>query len=116
MPAPLAEKFIFTSDEVYGTPTVPLQLHAIPTGIGKDVKVEVNIYPNPVSDKLHVVSGSAISRVTVYNSTGNSMLVLSNIREKELEMNTAGLSPGLFTIKIETSSGVQVQKFIKSPR
>ena len=116
VPAPLAEKFIFTSDEVYGTPSVPLQLHAIPTGIGKDVKVEVNIYPNPVSDKLHVVSGSAISRVTVYNSTGNSMLVLSNIREKELEMNTAGLSPGLFTIKIETSSGVQVQKFIKSPR
>ena len=116
VPAPLTEKFVFASDEVYGTPSVPLQLHAIPTGIEKDREINLKLYPNPVTDKLYLVSATAVNRITVYNSTGRIMFMLTGIPGKELEINTASLSPGLFTLKIETNSGVQIQKFIKSPR
>ena len=111
---PLSEKFVFAADAVYGEPFKPVGLHMIATGIRLDTKTSVSIYPNPVTDHLDISSGSEISRISVYNSIGTSILVVTDTPGTKKHLNTHSLAPGLYILKIETKSGTEIKKFIKS--
>ena len=111
---PLSEKFVFAADAVYGEPFKPVGLHMIATGIRLDTKTSVSIYPNPVTDHLDISSGSEISRISVYNSIGTSILVVTDTPGTKKHLNTHSLAPGLYILKIETKNGTEIKKFIKS--
>jgi hypothetical protein len=75
--------------------------------------VELNIWPNPVSDKLFVQSSQLISQIDVYNITGN--LILNTLPESNSSsIDLSMLNQGLYIIKIRSEKGSYVRKIIKN--
>ena len=68
------------------------------------------LYPNPVSDKLTVVSESA-AKIIVIDLNGRVVLSMENVLEKTID--TSNLPEGLYTMKVITNDGVSIYKFVK---
>lgn len=71
------------------------------------------VYPNPVSDQLHIVSLQPLmGTLTIYNVLG--IIVCSYpIHSKEYTLNTELFSPGYYTLEIRTAEGHFVRSFLK---
>ena len=112
----ISDELVFNTDEVYGQAMNPFQLHlANPTGIKETAADQsVLVYPNPVTDKLQIVSEAKIHSVTLSGLSGNCILTLSNISEYTLLIQTKSLVSGMYILKIETSKGTFIRKLIKS--
>ena len=113
---PISDELIFNADEIYGKAMNPYPLHLTnPTGIKETMTDQsVLVYPNPVTDELHILSESKIQSVSLSGMSGNCIQILSNISEYTLLMNTRNLVPGMYMLKIETSNGIVIRKLIKS--
>ncbi len=72
---------------------------------------EINVYPNPVSNMLHVVLPRQSSRtpVSVYNITGQLISRTVPGSEPELDINTSSWNAGMYIIHY----GSQTTRFIK---
>jgi ACT domain-containing protein len=112
----ITDDLVFKTDEVYGKAMTPYLLHLTnPTGITETLSDQsVLVYPNPVSDELHIMSEDKINSVTLSGLSGNCIQLLSNISEYTLLLNTRNLAPGMYMLKIETSKGEVVRKLLKS--
>jgi ACT domain-containing protein len=114
----ISEELIFNVDEVYGKAMNPYQLHLqsstriIETGSDPSVLV----YPNPVTDELQIKSEAKIQSVTLSGMSGNCILLLSNISEYTLLIDTKKLVSGMYMLKIETTKGIVIRKLIKSTK
>lgn len=74
-------------------------------------KLEVVIYPNPVSNTLNISSeNSVIDSITIYSSTGKK--VLENFKI-ENSIDVSNLSNGMYFIEISSGPKKSVKKFIK---
>ncbi|SHI84823.1 Por secretion system C-terminal sorting domain-containing protein [Cruoricaptor ignavus] len=85
--------------------TVPLGLRE---AISEE-RLKVEIYPNPASEFINVISENIIKSVTIFDATGKS--VKSEFSGKKL--NLRHLSPGNYILKVQTDSEITTQKFIK---
>lgn len=113
---PLIEELNFSTDQVFGEAMnpYPLQLSGT-TGIdqpGFDQSIQV--YPNPVSEKLQIRSDDVIQSVVISGLSGNCIHILSNLSEYTLLIDTKNLAPGMYILKIETLKGTFIRKLIKS--
>ncbi len=112
----LNEGVVFKSDEIFGSPMNPLKLHlsnataVIETGMERSVLV----YPNPVFDKLQIISEARIETITLSGLSGNIVQFHSNISEHNGVLNTRSLVPGIYILKVETTGGTAIRKLIKS--
>lgn len=71
---------------------------------------EVNVYPNPATDVLHI-NGSNIQGVAVYNLQGQCVMTESgNVNE----LSISSLSRGLYILKVTTDNGVRSIKISKN--
>lgn len=71
---------------------------------------EVNVYPNPATDMLHI-DGSNIQGVAVYNLQGQCVMTESgNVNE----LSISSLSRGLYILKVTTDNGVRSIKISKN--
>ena len=75
----------------------------------KIVLTEVNIYPNPATDVLNIVSNNTINRVRVLNFVGQIMFD-SKLNSTILNLNTANYQSGIYFIQIEANDGVVTEK------
>lgn len=72
---------------------------------------QIRIYPNPVTDQIHVLTDSPIKRITLFNLTG-AMII-------QAEGNNAGildvdhLNSGTYLIRTQTTERIYNQKIIK---
>ncbi|MBI9038616.1 MAG: T9SS type A sorting domain-containing protein [Bacteroidales bacterium] len=74
-----------------------------------EAALEVNIYPNPASDVLNIVSNNTITRIRVMNFVGQR--ILDNIvNETSLNINTSAYQSGVYIVSVETSNGVRTEK------
>jgi hypothetical protein len=66
-----------------------------------EIEVAFNVYPNPATDKLHIVnrSHSASTSFTVLNPLGQEVLK-GNITGKEAAINVSSLSKGYYLLQI----------------
>lgn len=71
-------------------------------GIDEYYNSFVNLYPNPVSDKLKIDSQDKISDIKLFSLNGNLLMKYDN-NPKELDF--LGLSKGIYLLKIKTSDG-----------
>ncbi len=94
--------------EIYGTEI---------TDPGPDTRLpennaEFNIFPNPVTDILHISTKSTMKNINILSLSGNvieSYVVNSNL----YNISTSNWKPGPYLLKIETDEGIQVQKIVK---
>ena len=81
------------------------------TGIS-EYESKLEIYPNPVSDKLYINSQDAVEEVCIYNIAGiqvyNAEYSMQNI-----ELDIDSLQSGMYIIKIKTNNCSIVKRFTK---
>lgn len=69
----------------------------------------LEIYPNPVSDKLYV-NTTSLSKYAVYNLTGN---LLEEAEGSEAEIDLSDLPSGSYILQTTSESGIKTQRFTK---
>ncbi|WP_394331777.1 T9SS type A sorting domain-containing protein [Chryseobacterium jejuense] len=67
------------------------------------------LYPNPVTDLLHIKSKENVNKVEIYDISGRKMSADLN----DNQVNVKNLNPGSYIINIETKKGKTTEKFIK---
>src|SRR5690606_26998446 len=67
------------------------------------------IYPNPVSETLHISTDGRIKSATVFDMSGKKINV--NVRDAKVDVST--LQSGNYIITVETDKGEFTDKFIK---
>jgi hypothetical protein len=70
------------------------------------------VFPNPVSDYLNVVSAVDLSRITIMDITGRVVTQLNG--NKQARIDVSNLSQGIYMVRLETINGeVSTKKIIK---
>jgi photosystem II stability/assembly factor-like uncharacterized protein len=88
------------------------------TGIADNLlsDVNINLYPNPATDKLSVEVPFGIfsdkSAVSIYSVQGQ-LLLQNKINTERTELNISELANGVYFIKLTTLDGSLVRKFVK---
>jgi hypothetical protein len=73
----------------------------------------IEVWPNPGTDVLHVETGmNGKVDVGVHDATGRAVLTAS-APGGSLEISSAGLSPGIYFIEVNTAEGRQTVKWVK---
>ena len=85
--------------------------------INPDSNIEVAendfiIYPNPVNDQLYIETEVEIMEVVVYDIFGRQQ-ELSAISGQQSVINVANLNSGIYFVKVVTSEGEIVKRFVK---
>jgi len=72
------------------------------------------IFPNPVTDVLHVQSADIIHSLVILDITGKQILKKESFSTGTLTMNVNDLDQGVYLLKIETGKGTFTEKFVKN--
>jgi hypothetical protein len=87
---------------------VPVTLDVVGVGIDEVEKIGVMIYPNPVTDKLNIVTNGTISNISITDFSGK--VVFKGVSQS---IDISALSKGVYFVKVETAQGISNTKFIK---
>ena len=86
-------------------------LHCV-ASVGENSHQALNIYPNPVSDKLVIETSEAIGFVEIYNLTG-AMVVSQECNSEKAEIDVNNLHEGIYFIRITTDAAILTRRFVK---
>lgn len=76
---------------------------------------QISIYPNPTSSFLSINMDEPLSKPSylyILDITGRR-LITQEINSSQFNMNVSSLSPGIYFVKLQTSKGMVVKKFVK---
>jgi hypothetical protein len=74
----------------------------------------LNLYPNPVQDKLYIEAETEIEEIVVYDVYGRVQnLRISETQKLRNSIDVTNLNSGVYFVKIVTENGEAVQRFIK---
>ena len=77
----------------------------------KNDKLNIAVYPNPVSETLIITSeGVPIEKIKVYSISGQIILTSENVQNS---IDVSGLSEGFYFLEIFSAEGSSIQKFTK---
>lgn len=80
--------------------------------VEESLTTDFTIYPNPVSEVLHVKSATLISNVEVFDIHGRKV-VSQNTDAAEIQLNVEALNSGLYIVEIKSIHGSSSLKFMK---
>ena len=86
-------------------------LHCV-ASVDENTHQTLNIYPNPVSDKLTIESSEAVGFVEIYNLTG-AMVVSQECNSEKAEIDVNSLHEGIYFIRITTDTATLTRRFVK---
>lgn len=83
--------------------------------VGVDVigAAQFGIYPNPVANELNISNAATITKVEILSVNGNVISTEEYNQLKSIAINTSELASGMYFIRITTTSGQEMSKFIK---
>jgi hypothetical protein len=98
--------------------TTAVLLKSAPTGVNEIQSglKELNIYPNPASDKLYVQFGSNVNEVvevTIFDQAGRTIRSTQNyyIENSPLSIDISSISKGIYLLSVKTSNTVSTKSF-----
>ena len=83
----------------------------IETGMHEVVASDVNVYPNPVKDCLHIKSEEVIAQIKIYNIAG-SVVYLNNPSTSYEKIDLSELSSGIYMVYVKTEINTIVKRII----
>ena len=72
----------------------------------------LDIYPNPVNDRLYIETENNVKNVTIFDIFGRQQQ-LSVISRQPYVINVSNLTSGIYFVKINTTNGEIVKRFVK---
>jgi hypothetical protein len=87
-------------------------LVAFPTGIPEPVKSKVSIYPNPSDNYLTISSDVLVTKLELISDLGKVIYTGKCSDEKQIRLNTADLSQGIYFIRLTTVDGILFKKVV----
>ena len=73
----------------------------------------INVYPNPVNDKLFIETETVVEEVVIYDVYGRHQVTETPSHQGDLSIDVADLNSGVYFVKVVTENGEAVQRFIK---
>ncbi|RLD54456.1 MAG: hypothetical protein DRJ01_18010, partial [Bacteroidetes bacterium] len=105
--------FTIEATDVEFTTTYESSYNVI-TGINDINMNNISIYPNPVSDMLHINNLTNVKNITISNVIGQKVKTVNNINSEILNINTSDLERGVYIISITDNNGnVRSSKLLK---
>ena len=85
------------------------------TGINDNCMANVNIYPNPVNDRLYIETSTQIQSIEIYDIYGR----IQNLRNSETQklrnsIDVSDLNNGIYFVKVKTEEGNIVKRIVKN--
>lgn len=74
---------------------------------------DIQIYPNPASEILHIKSGERMMSVAITDVSGKNVIIKNEANTKATEVNLRSLASGLYWIRIQTDKGITTKKLLK---
>ena len=71
------------------------------------------LYPNPVNDKLNIVTEVEIEEVVVYDALGRQQDNKTTRQQGNITIDVAGLNTGVYFVMIKTNDDVVMKQFVK---
>jgi hypothetical protein len=71
----------------------------------------LDIYPNPVNDRLYVKTESPIENITIMDIYGRQQTIFKG--QQSLAIDVSHLTSGIYFVKINTNNGEIVKRFVK---
>ena len=75
--------------------------------------ISLNIYPNPVNDKLYIVTEDEVKEVVVYDVYGRRQVTETPSHQGNWTIDLSDLKSGIYFVKINTEKGNIVKRIIK---
>jgi len=72
----------------------------------------ISMYPNPVTDVLHLSNTSSVTKVEIFNSNGQLELSFRNTNG-QMDINTLSLNNGVYILRAYTDKNVYTKQFVK---
>jgi hypothetical protein len=69
----------------------------------------VNVYPNPASQQVTVVSATPMSRCLLMNSLGQ-VVMDKRVNETMIQLDVDRLAPGIYLLRAQTANGDAIQR------
>jgi hypothetical protein len=85
----------------------------VPSAIGSVGTSANRIFPNPASDAVTIENASAILGIKAYSVTGALVLSKPVSNQSSVTLNVASLPAGTYIVRVATSAGITVQRFVK---
>lgn len=79
----------------------------------KEQNVSVKLYPNPVQEELQIVTSSSMEMLEILQLNG-SIIYSQMPNETSARILVAGLSPGMYLVKLKTTVGSESYRFVKN--
>ena len=83
-----------------------------PDGIA-EITSSLNVYPNPVNDRLYIETEAEIEEVVVYDVFGRHQVAETPSRQGDLTIDVTNLNSGIYFVKVVTANGEAVQRILK---
>jgi hypothetical protein len=104
------ETYTYTFANVAGNHTIDVYSML---GVNELDHSHLQLYPNPASGVLNVVStAQSIDKVVVYNILGKNIYTNSSVNDYKITLNTTGFAPGIYFISVQTEAGIIHSKFV----
>ncbi len=83
-------------------------------GIELSMMDMIEVYPNPVTDRLNITSESTIESVWVYDLLGSKLFEMSQINATHVELSTESWNSGIYIVNITDNQGRNsISKIVK---
>jgi PKD repeat protein len=100
----------------YGSDTIIkteyIHVDSLATGIETYNPGDINLYPNPVKNKLFISSNNNIQSVNIINISGQ-VVKKQECNAKQIEINIIDLPDGIYIICLQTGCEITMYKIIK---
>ncbi|MGI6320106.1 MAG: T9SS type A sorting domain-containing protein [Bacteroidales bacterium] len=85
------------------------------TGIFQESKSNFKLYPNPSKEYIYVdgLQNGERYKISIFDNLGRMVYSAKTFNENRAKIDVSTLKNGIWFLKIETNSSVEVQTFIK---
>jgi hypothetical protein len=107
----VTQTIAYQNDALLGTIADPYVIQLSPTGL-EDINVlNMNIYPNPVSEKLFIAGAGPIDRMEALDLSGRILLINETVLDNSLDVSS--LSDGVYMLRVTVGKQTKMFKFTK---
>ena len=111
---PVASAIFIDSMINYMTPRLMLAMDLVndPTSVDNSLKPALTFqaFPNPAHDQITFQANNPIERVALFDLQGRVVAEVKAVQQKQFQLNTSTLSPGIYFAKVYFEAGIVSEK------